>query len=419
MADVLAGVAGVLKNTKVRRRALIVIANALNNLALPLISPLFSFLVIRFASVELWGEFVRVLIVAQLAAHVAGWGNKDYLLREFSLNPARIPQSWQTSLITRLALFLAFPVIVGLMGVPAQRVGLLILCSLGLVLDQAYDVVVLYKRDFAFALAVELSGLLLLALPVAWLGERLSLDLLLAVFGLSNLAKAGIFGLRFRQLAAPGWQGHFDLAHLRLAFPFFLLGFSGLMQSKIDLYCVSYFLAEKEIGQYQVFTNLMIYGQSVSAFILTPFVKSLYRLSYGASLRISAKFFAAGLVVLGFFLPVTHLALTYLYHLELSPYFLLLGGLFIWPIYFYLPIIYALFKANQQSAVIAVNFVGVSVNLLLNLILLPRLGLLGAVMASAAAQWLMGLVYLIRGQALKESEGVTDALAVSELPPGH
>jgi hypothetical protein len=66
-----------LTSSRAQRRALAVLLNALNSLAVPLAGPLFSFLVIRLASLDLWGEFVRALIVAQLAAHIAGWGNKD------------------------------------------------------------------------------------------------------------------------------------------------------------------------------------------------------------------------------------------------------------------------------------------------------------------------------------------------------
>jgi hypothetical protein len=93
------------RSPKLRKRVLIVAANSANSLLVPLLSPLFSFLVIRLASVSLWGDFVKVLVVAQLAAHVAGWGNKDYLLRQFSRSPAQIAAAWQTNLFTRLGLF--------------------------------------------------------------------------------------------------------------------------------------------------------------------------------------------------------------------------------------------------------------------------------------------------------------------------
>jgi O-antigen/teichoic acid export membrane protein len=405
------------RSVRAQRRGLAVLTHAANGLAVPLAGPLFAFLVIRFASLDLWGEFVRALIVAQLAAHIAGWGNKDYLLREFSRFPGRLAVTWQKNLITRLLLLAALPVLLLLLGFLPVRAGWLALCALGLLLDQAYDVVVLYRRAFVFALVVEVAGVGLLALPILWLGPRLDGNALLAIFALSNLAKAAVLALRFRALAAAGWAGGFDLGQLRAALPFFLLGFSGLLQSRADLYTVSVVLSERALGQYQVFSNLMLYGQAVAGFILLPFVKSLYRLSYQASLRLALRLAAAGLAVLALFLPAAHLTLIWLYRLELPPVMLLFGGLTIWPIFFYLPIIYALFKVEQPSLVIAINLLGVAVSVLINLALLPRWGLVGAAAGAAAAQWVMGLAYVVAaGVGRQHWEREAHAVAVSELP---
>ncbi len=405
-----------LTSPRTQRRGWAMLLNAANSLAVPLVGPLFAFLVIRLASLDLWGEFVRVLIVAQLAAHIAGWGNKDYLLREFSRFPGRLAATWQKNLLTRLALLAALPVLLIVLGVPPARALWLALCSLGLLLDQAYDVVILYRRAFVYALVVEAAGVALLAGPIVWLGRALTLDALLACFALSNLFKAALLALRFRALATPGWAAGFDLAQLRAALPFFLLGFSGLLQSRADLYTVSALLTERALGQYQVFSNLMLYGQAVAGFMLLPFVKSLYRLSYRASLRLAARLGLAGLVVLALFLPAAHLALTQWYRLSLPPVMLLWGGLSIWPIFFYLPIIYALFKVEQPKLVIAINGLGIAVSVGVNLLLLPRYGLVGAAAGAAAAQWAMGLTYVIVAGPGRQLWDHPHAAVVSDLP---
>ena len=406
----------VLKSARTHRRLRVILTSGLNSLGLPLISPLFSFLVIRLASVELWGQFVPLLIVAQLAAHLAGWGNKDYLLREFSLNPSRLAHVWQSSLLTRLALLALFPLAAAALGYPPLRAGLLLLCCLALLLDQAYDVVVLYRRDFLYSMWVEVASLLLLAVPVVWVGPRLSVDQLLAAFGLSNLVKAGLFWLRYRGSLATVWQGRFSTRHLRQAFPFFLLGFSGLVQSRVDLYFVSFQQPESQVAAYQVFTNWMIYGQSASAVLLMPFVKGLYRLPARASLMAASRLSAAGGLLLLLFLPACYVVLTRWYRLPIPPAYLLLGGLFIFPIYFYLPVIYALFRAGQPGQVIAVNFVGAGVSAVLILLLMPGLGLAGALAASAAAQWTMGLLYWLRGGRFATGGLESPTLALPKLP---
>ncbi len=405
-----------LRRARAQRRGRAVALNALNSLAVPLIGPLFAFLVVRAASVDLWGEFARALIAAQLAAHIAGWGNKDFLLREFSRAPGRVAAAWQSNLVTRLALLAALPVVLLGLGLPAGRAAWLALCALGLVLDQAFDVVVLYRRAFARALAVEAAGLAVLAGPVLWLGPALTLDTLLALFALSTLFKAALLGVGFRALVATRWAGRFDLRQLWAALPFFLLGFSGLLQSRADFYTVSAFLRERDIGHYQVFSNLMLYGQAAAGFILMPFVKSLYRLSFGASLRVAARLAAAGALVLTVFLPAAHLALTRLYGLPSPPGLLLIGGASVWPIFFYLPIIYVLFKAERPALVILINGLGIAVSVGVNLALLPHLGLAGAAAGAAAAQWAMGLAYVIVAGPGRRYWQRASYASVSDLP---
>jgi O-antigen/teichoic acid export membrane protein len=398
-------------STKFQRRALLIIANSLNTLVLPLLTPIVSLLVVRFASVDLWGEFVHVLIIVQLASHVIAWGNKEYLLREFSFNPAQISRAWQTSLITRSALFVVVCAVVSLSGLPIRRLPLVMLWILGLTLYQAYDVLILYKRAFAFSVLVELGSLAVLASMIVWLRSSVDLDLLIALFGVMHVAKAAVFLLRFRAHAIERYLGRFELNYFVLAFPFFLLGFSGMLQSRIDLFCVNYFLSRSEVGQYQVFANFLIYVQTASYFVLNPFVKSIYRLGYNTILKMSLRLFMFGILMLFPALVAVHLILSHLYRFTLSWYVLVVGGLFVVPIYFYLPIIYTLYKANLQSIVLKINLLGIAVNLLLSLLLLPRLGMIGAVIAIALAQWSMFIAYLVQGRVVRDDR----VFAVSEL----
>ena len=95
-----------LRSPKYRRRAGLIIANSFNSLLVPVFGIVVSLLVVRLTSVELWGMFVEVMIWAQLAAMVVGWGNKEFLLRAFSRQPAQMAVRWQSSLVTRSALLL-------------------------------------------------------------------------------------------------------------------------------------------------------------------------------------------------------------------------------------------------------------------------------------------------------------------------
>ncbi len=80
---------------------------------------------------------------------------------------------------------------------------------------------------------------------------------------------------------------------------------------------------------------------------------------------------------------------------------MLLGGLMVLPSYFYLPIIYSFFRANRQIVVLAVNLIGIAASLALSVSLLPRIGMAGALTASAASQWLMLAIYVVWGRRLR------------------
>lgn len=131
---------------KHRRRLQLVVANSLNQILLILFSPLLSFLVIRLSGAELWGSFVNVMIGVQLGASVVSWGNKEYLLREFSRTPAGIAREWQASATSRLPLLVGLGLLLALLY-PAGLLPWLLLWAVGLFLSQSHDVLVVYKKS--------------------------------------------------------------------------------------------------------------------------------------------------------------------------------------------------------------------------------------------------------------------------------
>lgn len=377
-----------------RRRARLVATHSLNGLLLPALNVLVSLSVIRLASADLWGSFVQVLIFVQLAVHVVAWGNKDNLLRAFSLRPTAIRESWQGSLLTRSVLLLGFGAVALAFGWSPQRVLLVGVWAAGLVVAQSADVLVVFRRAFGFSILVEAAATTFLLGAVAAMGPSLTLDRLFLLFAAASLFRATAFLLRFRRLVLLGHDGRVrltgrpDTSHFRLGFPFFLLGLSGLLQSRIDLYSVSVLRPPEDVARYQVFINLVIYVQAVANFIVLPFAKNIYRLSWASTLKMARRLFLAGipLVLLG--MVGIDLIVTHLYRFEFGWPFLVLGGLCAWPAFFYIPIIHTLYRAHAQSTVVAINLGCLMVNLLLNLYFIPRLGIIGALLATTTAQWL-------------------------------
>ncbi len=378
---------------KIQKRALAVVTHAANTFLAPLFSPVLSLLVVRLASAEVWGEFVTFLIVVQFGAHIVGWGNQEYLLREFSRAPARLSALWQTSLWTRALLLAMFWVALAAWFGPGRLFWLWV-WSAALGLAQSHKVLVNYDRAFGFALLVDVSGVALTVAAVFVRRAPPTADFLIALFAMVTWLQGLALLWRFRgqTLSRPG--GGFDPRYFRLAFPFFLLGFSGLLQSRADLYVVNYFLPRAEVAQYQVFVNFVLYLQALANVVLLPFVRSLYRLGTSAIPKVSVRLTLLGLALLPPSLLTIYylLAMLYGFHFPLAMW--ISGGLLVLPVYAYLPVVYALYKANRAMTVLWINLGGSAISLLAGAGLLPLLGMTGAAMAAALAQWAMLALYL-------------------------
>jgi O-antigen/teichoic acid export membrane protein len=385
---------------KHRRRLGAVVLHSLQSLVLPIFNVLISLLVIRLASVTLWGEFVQLLIVVQLGAHIAGWGNKEYLLRAFSRRPQALAEQWQTAFFTRCWLLPTFAAVMALWGWPFGWLIGVWLWGIGLFVAQSLEVLVVYQRAFLFALLVELGVTAVIVGGLLWLGGDVSVGWLIALFAGGQLGKAAVYLLYWGRMLLGGRFGRVAPAYFALAFPFFLLGLTGMVQSRVDLYSVSYFMSPAEVGQYQVLTGLLLYIQSLANFILLPFVKLIYRLEAAVIHKISLRLFLVGLLLVPPAVLLTGWLLRHVYQFDVSPLLLLVGGLHVLPIFYTLPIIYALYKADLQRQVLLVNAVNVALNLVLNIVWIPRWGLLGALLSTALTSWLTFLFYASRRRPL-------------------
>ena len=380
-------------NRKLRQRLVLVIANSANILLVPVVNIAVSLLVIRLASAELWGAFVSILIWINLANHIIHWGSKEYLLREFSRRPGSIGEAWQSNLLSRAGLYALFVLAVLLFPIPPLHKLLVILWGGGAMLFQSCESLVLYRRKFSAALLLEMSTILLMVGIILLRQDDLSIELLMLLFASAYLLKFAGLAYLFRRDIFAGLAGTFQPAFFRIALPFFLLGFTGMLQSRTDLYCVAYFLDHEKVGQYQVFINMLIYIQVFASMILQPFLKNIYRLGSGVLKRISLRLFGLGAAITLPALGGIYLLLNQVYGFPVGAAFLFWGGLFVLPIYYYLPQIYLLYKLDLQSKVLYINLLGIMANLLLNVCLIPGFGLLGAIAASALSQWLMLLAY--------------------------
>ncbi|MEM6283038.1 MAG: polysaccharide biosynthesis C-terminal domain-containing protein [Chloroflexota bacterium] len=392
---------------KLLRRGWTVLQNAAHQLMQPFLNIIVSALVIRQTSETVWGAFISILILVQLSATVSAWGSKDYLLRAFSRDPHTIPQQWQANLFTRAGITLLACALTVFYAASVQQAGLLALWIVLLVLATAFDVIIVYRRAFPMAIATDLLVTALRAGVVVALGASLTADHLIALFVVTTGLKAVIYMVCFSDILRP-LQFDIKPTFYRVALPFFLLGFSGMLASRIDLYTVSVFESDAEVGRYQVFINLMLYLQALSQFILLPYVKTLYRMPDDSLYRVGRRLFLLGCVMVPLALLASDVLLRVVYNMRFSPGFIVLGGMFVLPIYAYLPLIHRLYSRDEQRHVLTANVVGAVLNLIGNIVLLPRLGIAGALLSSGVMQWGMLIYYVYKsaGQQQASLSGV-------------
>ena len=122
---------------------------------------LISFLVIRYADSEVWGEVVAFLIVINLAVMFLQWGQNTFLLRAFGENSNIVSSLWQESFLSRSLLF--FPVMMAFFLIYRDEHQLLMSMVVWVLLVfvfRSFDPIHLYIRKFKGLVLLELLNLL-------------------------------------------------------------------------------------------------------------------------------------------------------------------------------------------------------------------------------------------------------------------
>ena len=377
---------------KVWQRLSNILAHGSRQAILMLGNAAIALLVIRGGGEELWGGFVKVFVLVSLCSHIINWGNRDYLLRQFGLNPALTSQAFCRSLASRAVLLFCGLILVYCLVEGQQRIWSAV-WMISYYLYQSLDVFIIYHRRYAISALVELVGLF--AILLSCMLMPLNVDFLVAVFGLSFLLRAIllVWCLPSSIWDAIGTRPSQPIVFLNGAKWFFLIGFSGLLQSRIDLYAISLFLSDEEVGRYQIMISLLILIQTCAGIIMTPFAINLMRQPFGKMIGISRKLLTIGLPISILGVGATFLILRMLYGIDLPLIYYWWSFPLVLPIFSYLTWIYYLYGLKLEKWVMGWNFMGALTNLIITLILIPWYGILGALVSSALVQCLLAIAF--------------------------
>lgn len=361
------------------------------SVALGILTPFFmiilSFWVSKYVGEGLWGEYVSLVIVPFLLVAIANWGSNEYLQRQFAIEPSKIISLWLGVFIQRTLLLAILLFAYGLFF-NVEYLWLLIGFSLSHHAYQSLTPIIRHNRQFIPAVVVELVSISSL---LFWLLMKYNIGIEVILKGLViiNLFKFSALLIKLLGKNSSKVTIRLDWRYWLNAFPFFMLAISGMLASKVDLYLVDYFLSVVELGSYQIMVTFALFIQSVSALILLPFVKNMYRIDATTSLKITSISLAIGLLIVVFGFPVLWIIGNEIYGFKLESAFYVLLTLSCLPSYGYVPLIHQLFKEHKEFNVVVINLCVMVTNLLLSYLLIPEIGVLGALYGTLFSQLVM------------------------------
>ncbi len=386
-------------NAKLLKRFLLIFAGSLYQWITPIGNLLTSIFIVRIYSAALWGGFVSISLLVNFAAHIMNWGQRDYVLREISQSPARLSEIWQANAMSRLPLAIGFVVIVSAQSFePAQKMAI-ILWGLILYWQKLFEPLILYRKYLHLAAIVELiSYIVFLAALAVFLPDLAVYHLLWATL-VAGFFKGLAYAYYFRPVFSE-LKFRFEARRLADGFDFFLPGWVGLLQSRLDLYCVALFLTESELGIYHILTNFLIQLRELACVRAAPMLKHIYRLPGPTVLRLARRIFWEGSLILMVAMLIVCAIIEQVYRLELSPALYGLGYLATWPFFFYYLPTHQIFSRHKPQWVAGVTLLGGIIQLILTLIWLPNWRLEGALLASTISQWLILALFISLQRAL-------------------
>jgi len=342
-------------------------------------------IVIKFSSKELWGSFVSLLLFSLVALQIINWGNKEYLLRQFSQFPNKIKADYSRILFTRLPLVFVFS-IAAAFCFPFSFCVFILLWIFGRFLTHSVEALIIYEKKFNRAMAIEVGSFIIFCAVLYSLIPKLDLLLLLVIYSCYQFVKGMLYFLVFQNFLSYH-NLSIDLKYFSLTFPFFMLSIFGFLASKIDVYIIDHLGDKIVTSDYQVINSLLVFTMSLSAFLYAPFTKNIYRNSQPVIQKTQRLVALAGLGIVPVSLLIIYAILGFYLNLRLSILFYLAAFLYVYPSFVYGIKVVGLFKQHREKTVVLYLLAGTIINSVLSAAFLYfGFGITGALFGSAIAQ---------------------------------
>ncbi|MHA7057577.1 lipopolysaccharide biosynthesis protein [Aquimarina sp. M1] len=356
-------------------------------------NPAFNFLIVVFGIKTFgktdWASLINVMLWVFLLTFILGWGNRDHLLREYSKEPGKMYHTFFSNFLSRslllpfsLLFFLFFPVTIAFWAV------LFVLLTF---IYSSLSTLVVYHQKFSAQLLAEILAFVIIFGSIFYF-EIFNLEKFLKVYVIATTTKLIALSIQMN-FWKEAFTAKISFQEFKAGFPFFLLGLSGWLISKVDIYMVDFYLEKSQLAEYQLLITAFLMLQALSAYITIPFTKHVYRLSDKVVQKVKYKLYALALplTLLGGF--TIWFIMEYFVKLGFTTAYYFVGGFIALPCYFYTLNIIELIKSYKEQTIIYISIFGFFVNISLIFFLIETYQIMGVLCSVCITQWIILITY--------------------------
>ncbi|MBD09157.1 MAG: hypothetical protein CMC68_00160 [Flavobacteriaceae bacterium] len=351
--------------------------NALRGLSGPVFNFLIALFAIKFYGKEDWGTMINILLSVFLIVFIISWGNKDYLIRKYSQQPSKVYNAFYSNFFSR-SLLLPLALLI-LFFFPLKIAVWSIVLVLLIHSYNALESLVIYHQKFGSQFIGELIAFLIILGSIFYF-KNFNLETFLKLY-----CSTFLFKFIWLIIALKLWKEHFHSkispTEFKAAFWFFMLGLSGWVASKIDLYIVNFTMPKAQISEYQIAITAFLLIQSLSYLIILPFNKHLYRIPTKSIAKIKRILALTSFPIVSICTVILWFILEKIALLNLPLSFYILGGCASIPTYFFIVDIMMYYRNKKESSILKINFINAILNLIITYVLIQKMGIIGAIIS--------------------------------------
>lgn len=373
--------------------------------SIPMVAQLIiSLLIIKKHSTALWGEYVTLLLWVNFIILFSYFGNKNYLLKRFSEQPGKMHTVWLSNFSTRFLVFLLIGIAAFLIPLFESYRLLIVSWMFLLFYNQAFEVLILYQKDFKFNFITEFIRNAIVVGILLFFTGTLELGTFLYIIIGGLLIKA-IFYTAYYRKTLLNTKASLDKQGLIAAIPFLIPMVLGTLRTKIDSYYGTIYFTKEDLSQYQIFISLIALIQLGAAYMINPFIKIFYRISKQTRAAIEKQFLLLGIIVGAIATAIIYVIIHYVYEFTFSTTSYLLGYFFIVTLFIHLLLINEFYKNDKQTQVAYIIGIIALVQIILGYFTIDTYQSIGALSIKVIGQWMVVLALLaFRKRFLKSSK---------------